>query len=89
MLVCKDNREKFPTKAVGIYIMVNILLEATPKYIYLPAIHIMGFAPVGNNNYVNQVCNSLVLVPRHTYLLDSNLCKTLSNSVDYVSKIIV
>ena len=60
-----------------------------PNYIFLPVIHIMDLAPVGSNNSTNRGCSSLVLIPLHNYLLDSNLCNTIMNSVDYFTKIII
>ena len=69
--------------------IVNIGMTAVPKCIFVPVIHIMDFAPVGINNSASQGCNYLVLIPLHSYLLDSNPCKTLRNSVDYVIKNIV
>ena len=67
----------------------NIRLEAVPKYIFLPVIQIMNLAPIVSNYFVNRGCNYLVLIPRHDYLLGSELLKILRKPVDYVTKTIV
>ena len=67
----------------------NIRLTAVHKYIFLPVIHIMDIALAGSNNSEDRGCNSLLLTPHHAYLLNSNLCNTLRNSVDYVPNIII
>ena len=86
MFRCKGNGAKVITKTVGICIILNICLTALPKYILLPVIHIVDLALVGSNNSVNRGCNYIVVIPHPTYLLESNLWKTLMKSVYYSPK---
>ena len=49
----------------------------------------MDLTPARSNNYANQGCNYLVLIPHHAYLLGSKLWNNLRKSVCYVPIIIV
>ena len=73
MLGCKGDRMKVTTKTVGIRMIFNIRLTTVPKYAFFLEITIMDLVPVGSSNSENRGYNSLVLVLRHAYLLDSNL----------------